>query len=117
MIPGHYDMVVRQGDTFDETFTFVNNLLTDYTALMQWRDRDTGALVLSCDSEASPCTLDIAVGGVDSVLTPVITAVQTAGLAPGIYNYDLQLTSPTPLFVVKTMLEGTVQITEDITAP
>jgi hypothetical protein len=39
MIAGHYDMTIRQGDTFAESFTFVAAQLTSFTALMQIRDQ------------------------------------------------------------------------------
>jgi hypothetical protein len=37
-MPGRYDISLRQGDTYDETYTVVDTLLTGYTALMQIRD-------------------------------------------------------------------------------
>jgi hypothetical protein len=115
-MPGRYDITIRQGDTYAETFTFAATLLTNYTGLMQWRDKD-GTVKITCSSTAAPSTMTIAVGGVDSVITPVITATQTAALAAGTYYYDLQLTSPAPGLIVTTWLEGTVTVVKDVTIP
>jgi hypothetical protein len=116
MMPGHYNITIRQGDTFQETFTFVATKLTSYTGLMQWRD-GLGTVKVTCDSAGAPATMTIAVGASDTVITPVITSTQTAALAAGVYYYDLQLTSPTPDFIVTTWLEGTVTVVADVTIP
>jgi hypothetical protein len=113
---GHYDITIRRGDTYQDTFTVAANLLTNYTALMQWRDKD-GTVKVTCSSTAAPSTMTIAVGSVDTVITPIITATQTAALAAGVYFYDLQLTSPAPTSAVKTWMAGTVTIEAQITIP
>ena len=48
-------------------------------------------------------------------VSPLITAAQTAALSPGVYYYDLQLTSPAPASVVTTYLAGTVTVEADVT--
>jgi hypothetical protein len=108
---GHYDITIRRGDTYQDTFTVAANLLTNYTALMQWRDKD-GTVKVTCSSTAAPSTMTIAVGSVDTVITPIITAVQTALLEQGTLYYDCQITSPAG--VVTTILEGTVTVTADV---
>jgi hypothetical protein len=109
-MPGRYDISLRQGDTYDETYTVVDTLLTGYTALMQIRD-SSGVVRVTCSS--ADATLLIAVGATDTVLTPVITAVQTAALNSGVYYYDLQVTAPNGS--VKTLLAGTVTVDADVT--
>lgn len=113
-MPAKYNITLRQGDTYTETFTFSSVLLTSYTGLMQIRDQG-GAVKVTCDSTASPATMTIAVGSTDSVVSPLITATQTAALSPGVYYYDLQLTSPAPSSIVTTYLEGTVTVEADVT--
>ena len=115
-MPGRYNITIRQGDTFAETFTFVAILLTSYSGLMQWRNADRTVKV-TCSSTADPSTMTIAVGATDTVITPIITATQTAALAAGVYSYDLQLTSPAPSSIVTTYLEGTVTVVADVTIP
>jgi hypothetical protein len=115
-MPGHYNITIRQGDTYDETYTFGATLFTGYSGLMQIRDKD-GTVKVTCSSTAAPSTMTIAVGSVDTVITPIITATQTAALAAGVYYYDLQLTSPAPTSAVKTWMAGTVTIEAQITIP
>jgi hypothetical protein len=115
-MPGHYNITIRQGDTYAETYTFGATLFTGYSGLMQIRDKD-GTVKITCSSTAAPSTMTIAVGSVDTVITPIITATQTAALAAGVYFYDLQLTSAAPASIVTTYLEGTVTIVKDVTIP
>ena len=111
-MPGLYNITLRQGDTYTETFTFKDTLLTGYTGLMQIRDQ-SGAVKVTCDSDASPSTMTITVGAADSIVAPLISAVQTAALSPGVYYYDLELTSPSS--IVTTYLEGKVTVDADVT--
>ena len=115
-MPGRYDIEIRQGDSYVETYTFGATLFTSYSGLMQWRDKD-GTVKITCSSTADPSTMTIAVGATDTVITPIITATQTAALAAGVYSYDLQLTSPAPSSIVTTYLEGTVTVVADVTIP
>jgi hypothetical protein len=113
-MPAQYNFTLRQGDTYTETFTFEDTLLTSYVGLMQIRDQ-SGMVKVTCSSAASPSTMTIAVGASDTVISPLITAVQTAALSPGVYYYDLQLTSPAPSSIVTTYLEGKVTVEADVT--
>jgi hypothetical protein len=117
-MPGRYDIQLRQGDTYDETYTVVDTLLTGYTALMQIRD-SAGEVKVTCSSADGTLLIDVQMFIVapsetlNTVLTPVITAAQTAALNSGVYYYDLQVTAPNG--AVKTLLAGTVTVDADIT--
>jgi hypothetical protein len=110
-----YNTTVRQGDTFQETFTFSNDdgsplLLIGYSAVMIWRDA-AGVAKVTCSSTADPPTMTIACGSMITVLTPVVSAEQTAALAPGDYPYILQHTSPGG--IVSTPLKGLITVLLD----
>jgi hypothetical protein len=107
MIPGKYNTTIRQGDTWTETFTCVGELLTGYTVVMLWKNAFK-AVKISCSSIDNPSTMTVAVGAEDTVLTPVITATQTALLSAGKYYYALRVTSPGG--IVETRLEGTITV-------
>jgi hypothetical protein len=107
MAAGKYNTSIRQGDTWQETVTFVGQLLTDYVVVMEWKNT-LKVVKVTCSSIADPPTMTIAVGAEDTVLTPILTSAQTALLSAGKYNYLLRLTSPGG--IVSTELEGTVTV-------
>jgi hypothetical protein len=108
MAAGKYNTTIRRGDTFQETFTFVDTLLTGYSGIMQWKS-PKGAVLITCSSTAVPSTLTIAVGAANTVITPIVTAVQTAALPIGGTVYTLQTASASG--VVTTYLEGVIKVT------
>ena len=93
MNPGRYNINVYTGTTFQLSPTWkVDNLpvdLTGYTADMQVRDVSNN-LITELSTANGRITLTPALGTINLTLT----ASQTAALAPGNYNYDLNLTSP-----------------------
>jgi hypothetical protein len=107
MIEGKYNTAIRQGDTFQETFTFVDSVLTGYAALMEWKNTSK-VVKVSCSSTADPPSMTVAVGVADTVLTPVVTSAQTALLSAGRYRYSLKLISPGG--AVSTILTGVITI-------
>jgi hypothetical protein len=110
MAAGKYNTTIRQGDTWTETFTVVANLLTGYLVVMKWKN-SAGTVVVTCSSGATPSTMTIAVGAVNTVLSPIVTSAQTALLPAGRYRYTLQLTSPGG--IVSTPVEGIITVTGD----
>jgi hypothetical protein len=107
MIPGKYNTTIRQGDTWTETFTVTDSILTGYSAIMLWKNA-AKVVKVTCSSLADPSTLTVEVGAEDTVLTPIITSAQTALLSAGKYYYALRLTSPGG--IVETYLEGTITV-------
>ena len=91
MNPGRYNITVYQGTTFTLSPVWkVDNLpvnLTGYTAKMQVRDI-SGNLIVELSTSNGKIVITPALGQVAMTLT----ATQTAALAVGNYNYDLNLT-------------------------
>lgn len=91
MNPGRYNITVYQGTTFTLSPIWkIDNLpvnLTGYTAKMQVRDI-SGNLIVELSTSNGKIVITPALGQVAMTLT----ATQTAALAVGNYNYDLNLT-------------------------
>lgn len=116
MPAGKYDIIIEQGATFSRVITWddedgepVN--VTGYTARAQFRaSHGSTSTVLSLTSPSSGLVL----GGALGTITMTITATATAALtAPSFGVWDLELVSATS--VVTRLLEGTYQITPEVT--
>jgi len=91
MNPGRYNITVYQGTTFALSPVWkVDNLpvnLTGYSAKMQVRDISNNVIV-----ELSTANGKIVITPGIGQIALALTATQTAALAVGNYNYDLNLT-------------------------
>ena len=91
MNPGRYNITVYQGTTFALSPVWkVDNLpvnLTGYSAKMQVRDISNNLIV-----ELSTSNGKIVITPGIGQIALALTAAQTAALAVGNYNYDLNLT-------------------------
>ena len=91
MNPGRYNITVYQGTTFALSPVWkVDNLpvnLTGYSAKMQVRDISNNLIV-----ELSTSNGKIVITPGIGQIALALTATQTAALAVGNYNYDLNLT-------------------------
>jgi len=91
MNPGRYNITVYQGTTFALSPVWkVDNLpvnLTGYSAKMQVRDISNNVIV-ELSTQNGKIVITPGIGQIALALT----ATQTAALAVGNYNYDLNLT-------------------------
>lgn len=112
---GQLDLAIIRGDTFNPTFTWMNESETPYnitgwTAKIQFRDYPDGSVIHEFDNSY------FTINGSAGEITFTIPATETAAFSWSILHYDLQLTNPaaTPNYV-KTLLVGTVRCAKDIT--
>ena len=57
----------------------------------------------------------ITITGASGLLEVHATAAQTAAITNGKYAYDLEITSPAPSSVVTRLVQGTVQVSPQVT--
>ena len=109
-----YNTVVDQGADWYVNFTYKDPSgtainLTGYTAALQVR---TSPL-------AKTTVLSLAVGSgititaVNGLIAVHATATQTGNIAPGLYAYDLEITSNSG--IVTRLVQGTIQISAQVT--
>lgn len=92
--PGKTDLTCYQGSTFDKQFTVTQSGTpvnwTGYTGKMQVRRyKDQNSTVLLTLTNGAGVSL----GGSAGTISLAITAAQSSALTPGIYYYDVELTS------------------------
>lgn len=107
--PAEYNTGILRGDTFCESFSFATGGepldLTGASARVQLRSR-TGAILGGFESG----------NGIEtegSLLVWSIESSETAGYAPGQYQYDIEITTGS---TVRTYLTGMFVVQKDITA-
>lgn len=109
--PGVYPLTVNCGATYDKTFTADDGSghinWTGYTAALKIREHLNSTPVLSLTSGSG-----ITLGGTAGTIQIVITAAQSADIAPGTYIYDLELTSGA--YVVR-LLQGKITFVGNVT--
>lgn len=108
--PGKYKIEARQGQTYDQTFTWqVNDAavnVTGFTAAMQVRSSwDSDDVVLNAGGF-------ITLGGTLGTVRVNIPAGTIAAITPGRYQYDLELANGG---TVTTLLAGVFQVSPEIT--
>jgi hypothetical protein len=113
MTPGKHNISIYQGDTFEMTVTLKDGAdpeevvpLSGWVAKAQMR-------AVGAEADADPeleftCSID----GAEGKITVTASAEDTAGLTPGKYLYDLQISSGA---TVQTILRGSAVVTEEIT--
>jgi len=109
-------MVIKQGATFNTLLTWYSDKarttlvnLTGYTARMHLRRNvEDAAAYLTLTTENSRIVL----GGAAGTIQLTVSAADTAALAVGKYAYDLELVNGS---VVTRLVEGTIDITREIT--
>lgn len=109
------ELEIEQGATFSRTISYLQangdpRDLSGYTAQMQIRTSDD-TLVVELNTENGGITID----GPEGRITMFMDADQTAGLPAVTGVYDLEITSPDATPVVTRLLEGTVEITPEVT--
>lgn len=110
MLPAKLDLTVYQGDDWERVLVFrdaagVPENLTNMTGLSQIRPT----------AESDVLTATITVTVLDQIAAPgtvrlSMPAAVTAGIAPGKYVYDMQLTPPT-----RTRIAGKVTVVRQVT--
>ena len=114
MNPGRYNLTVYKGTTFDLKPVWkiggVPVILENYTADMQVRYASDTATIIELSTSNGRATIDSAYGRINLH----ISATDTAALAAGTYNYDLNLTNNTDGTVYK-ILEGAFIVKASIT--
>lgn len=114
MNPGRYNLTVYQGTTFDLKPVWkiggVPVILEDYSADMQVRYASDSPTIIELSTSNGRITIDSAYGRINLH----ISATDTAALAAGAYNYDLNLTDNTNGTVYK-ILEGAFIVKASIT--
>lgn len=106
------DFITNTYSTWNPTFIWTNSVgaaqdLTGYTVALQWRAYPANTAVLSL-TQASGITVTAATG----TMAVVATGTQTGAITPGIYSYDLVVTSSGG--VVTTILEGRINLVAGI---
>ncbi|NOT38555.1 MAG: hypothetical protein HOP11_14380 [Saprospiraceae bacterium] len=96
----------KRGDYFEESFDFGVFSLSGKSAKAQVRDESGGTILLSFSTTDSTININA------NVLKLICTADKFT-LSPGVYVYDIQLY--TSITDVATMIEGTIEITDQIT--
>ena len=111
---GIYNGVIDQGATWTVNIVYYdsNNVpvnLTGYTARMQLRSKydSTAALTLST------ATGEIVITGPTGQIAITATATQTQAINPGLYLYDLELTSGAE---ITRLIQGQLTVRENVTA-
>jgi len=115
MAAGGYNILIEQGATYDQTFTWevsgspVN--LTGYTARMQFRDSMASPTKVVEFGVTTGATITL--GGAAGTIRVQLTATATAALNAGSYVYDLELVSGAG--VVTRLLQGAVSVNPEVT--
>lgn len=119
------DIVCRKGDSFELSLDFgtaVDSTMTHWK--MQIAESDTATAAETIEGvEAAGTGFSIAANDAlvsNAKLTVKINSQRMAGLAAGLYVYDIQSDSNTAgvaIGTVKTYLHGTFKVNEDITVP
>ena len=114
MNPGRYNLAVYKGTTFALSPVWkiggVPVNLSGYTADMQVRYATDTAIIVELSTANGRITIDAAYGRVNLTLT----ASQTAALAAGTYQYDLNLTNTSDSTVYK-ILQGVFIVNPSVT--
>lgn len=115
---GNYNFVAATNETFSPTITYRDsggNLvnLTGYTAAMDVRD-GAGTLVIRSDTSPSGSEGTVTLGGTAGTVAVTISATLMSALTPGVYSYDLVLTSGSG--VKKRLLAGSFAVVAGVTA-
>ena len=116
MSAGRFDLIIEQGATYTQTFTYetaagVPINLTAYTAAMQIRESVESTAVLATSSGTSP-SITLTLGGSAGTIIVTMTATVTAAFAFDTAVYDLELTTGT---TVLRLLEGEVKLSKEVT--
>jgi hypothetical protein len=119
MSAGIHNIIIEQGATFNQTYTWkidanaVN--LAGYTARMQVRGNGSGKTWIQDQvvSLTSATGGGITLGGAAGTIAVAISATTTAALLPGKYFYDLELQSDNG--TVTRLLKGTCTVSAEVT--
>lgn len=112
---GTHNFTIEQGTTWHRRITWLIDDdpvdLTAYSARLQVRSHvRAGTTILSLTSAVGG---GLTLGGVAGTIDVDLTATATAALTPGLYVYDLELVDGSG--TVTRLLEGTVQVTAEVT--
>lgn len=110
-----YNTVIDQGATWQLVVEYLDSNnnpvnITNYSAALQLRTSPlakTAALTLTTQNGG------LTIQGNLGKVSITATATQTTALAPQRYVYDLEITSPSQ--VVTRLLEGTIQVSPQVT--
>jgi len=112
--PGRYNLAVYKGTTFELKPVWkiggVPVNLSGYTADMQVRYATDTAIIVELSTANGRITIDAEYGRINLKLT----ASQTAALAAGTYQYDLNLTNTADSTVYK-ILQGVFIVNASVT--
>lgn len=103
---GEYNIVIRQGDTFNRALTITSNgsayNLTNTTAQFTVRSGEDATVQLSLTNGSG-----ITLGGTAGTANITATSTQTSAIEAGVYTYDFTLTSGSS---VTTFLAGSFKV-------
>lgn len=109
--PGHLDLVVYQGATFDQTITIeVGGSAFDMTG-------DTATLTARRPDDATASILLTEADGLilgNGTIAVAMTATETAAITAARYPYVLEVN--TSGAVIARILEGTIRVVPEVTA-
>jgi hypothetical protein len=114
MIPGKYNIVLPQGTTLSQVFTYsvdgtiVN--LTGYTARMQVREKHTSTTTIL---DLTTANGGIEINGPLGLITIKVSATDSALLPAKCFVYDLEIVSGSS--IVYRIVEGTFTVTPEVT--
>ena len=103
------NLTLDQGATFSTVITLTDGNgnaidLTNYTGAAQMRKSYTSSTAY---------TFSVSLGGTSGTITLGMSANTTAGIAPGRYLYDVELTDTSS--IISRVFEGIVTVTPNIT--
>jgi len=119
MSAGIHNIVVEQGATFNQTYTWKINSnpvnLASYTARMQVRGNGSGKSWIQDQVISLTSDVDggIVLGDSAGTIAVSISATTTTALLPGKYFYDLELESNDG--TVTRLLKGTFTVSAEVT--
>ena len=114
MTAGIYNTTIDQGSIWSVVLVYTdsNNVpvnLTSYTAAMQLRQNYNSA---TADLTLTTANGGITIVGATGTITISATATQTGLLDPGLYVYDLELTSGSN---ISRLIQGQLTVAEQVT--
>ena len=103
---GEYNIVIRQGDTFNRALAITTNgtayNLTNSTATFTVRASEDSTVLLQLTNGSG-----VTLGGTAGTANLTATPTQTAAIEAGVYTYDLSIGSGTSL---TTFLVGSFKV-------
>jgi hypothetical protein len=108
-----HNIVFDQGDTFEQVISLRTGVAPDVIVLELAGSGFRGEVRKAYDSPEAAATFSFIVDEVNNTVTAVLSAEVTAGMAPGIYVYDIEWVNAAGS--VKKILKGRVRVGPEVT--